>query len=201
MNWCCMRFLIVGGKNMNNLIVHYVFRDIFLSGYIDFMVDTMIGYEHIFIVKRTARVFKHGIKSQKATNIQINNRAHVELVDDDIEVFENKMLRNIIQQCDKLIISGVFDDLTYLLLYPDEIWSKTYLHFWGDFYRFRDIDTNLDNCKLLHDFELLKQAVIRCKAVLTVVDADYERFVDILGIEKLHFEAPMPENSAFLTLV
>ena len=161
------------------------------------MVNQKSHFEHLFITKKHARTFKHGIESSKANDIEINSKANIIYIDEDEEIYYNDTIKSSINSCDKFIISGLFDDLSYLLLYPQEIWDKTYLHFWGgDFYRFRNI--NHASNGLSHSFELLLEAVSRCKAILTVVDADYEELVSVTGIHKLHFEAPMPENDDFL---
>lgn len=180
-------------------IVHYLFRDIFTSGYIDFMVTAMDEYEHLFIMKNKAKVFKHGIKSNKAEEIKINPKAQVIFIEDDKEIYESPILRSHFYSADRIIISGLFETLSYFHVYDDSIWNKIYLHFWGgDFYCFREENMRLASPKRHNDKLLLMQAINRCAAVLNVVDTDYERLADILKIEKLHFEAPMPEKDRAL---
>lgn len=181
---------------MSYKIVHYLFRDVFTSGYIDFMVDVMKEYQHVFIMKRTPKVFKHGIKSDKATTFLFNPAAKIIFIDEDCEIIENSDISKEIYSCDQLIISGLFDDLSYFLQYPEEIWEKTYLHFWGgDFYCYRKDNMADASEKRFKDKQNILEAIQRCKAVLNVLDTDYEKMVSVLNIEKLHFEAPMPEQT------
>ena len=180
---------------MTYKIVHYLFRDVFTSGYINFMVNEMKEYQHIFIMKTKPKVFKHGIKSNKADMVQVDSSAKIILIDEDREIIDSDRVKNEISSCNKLIISGIFDNLSYFLKYPDSIWRKTYLHFWGgDFYCFREDSMRGGDNKRKKDKQNVLEAIQRCKAVLNVLDTDYEMLSDILQVDKEHMEAPMPEQ-------
>ena len=177
-------------------VVHYIFRDVFAAGYISFMLNSMDEYEHVFVMKNKAKVFRSGIQSNKADTIKVDKKAYMIFIDNDSEVYENELVNRLVHEADWLVISGLFFDLTYFLKYGDDIWQKTYLHFWGgDFYCFRNSDMRDASPKKYRAKELLLEAVNRCYAILTVLDTDYEKISSILQIDKLHFEAPMPEDN------
>ena len=175
--------------------VHLIFRDIFSAAYINFMVNSMNEYEHLFIMKSKAKIFRTGIKSNKADDIIVDDGVQLILIDEDREIIENDVIKEHILQAEQFIISGLFDDLSYVLQYGDEVWDKTYLHFWGgDFYCFREENFRNVSEKRIKDKELLIKAIERCAAVCNVVGTDYDIMREILKIDKLHFEAPMPEQ-------
>lgn len=181
---------------MNKKIIHYIFRDIFAIDYMYFMLESMSEYQHMFIMKSEERKFKHGINSNKTLGMKIPSKAHVIFIRDDSEIFFDANINNMIQNCSKLIVSGLFDDLTFLMKYSDDIWRKIYLHFWGgDFYCYRENCMVRASSSKIQKLEMLRLAIKRSAAVLNVISTDYIELSQILDIEKKHFEAAMPEST------
>lgn len=174
---------------MSKLIVHYVKKEKFTSGYIFYMHKIMQSYRHVFIIDD-----KTIIKSNVG-------EAEIIFISHDKKILTNKDIKKVLDKCDKFIVSGVFYNTKFMPFLPNRILKKTYLHFWGgDFYDLRDKpDISCLKKKGLKTFLyrsvniLFTKTIIRkCAAVITLIEEDYDELVKITGIKKPHFRAPMP---------
>lgn len=107
------------------MIVHYVSRDKFTTGYINFMKTVMVEYDHYFITAAK------GFALNPIKDARIVYTVH------DRDLCFSKEIRNLLEKSRMFIISGC--GLAYLTAFlPQNILDKTFFHFWGnDFYRLR----------------------------------------------------------------
>lgn len=159
-------------------VCHIVFRDKFTSGYINFMKLNFKEYTNIFLVRN------------KGFDLKLTNENNVFYYDSSRDIIKNRVIRNYMYKCDKIIVSGVFGG-EMMFFYSPVLLRKAYFHFWGgDFYSLREKEA----CSLkgrLHN--IVKKEIIRhCKAYINLIKDDYDELVKIVKKEKKHFVAPMP---------
>jgi hypothetical protein len=180
---------------VNKLIVHYVNADKFTSGYIFFMQNHMIDYEHVFITEDSAEIGNNVVD------------AEIIFISKGFEILFCKRIRGLLGKCEKFIVSGLFGIELYLIFLPKRFFEKMYLHFWGgDFYYLRK-QVNLRYLREEGARSYLvrgalsyskKTCIRKCYAILNLIDEDYDELIELSGVEvKKHFTAPMPGEGAF----
>lgn len=178
---------------MSQLIAHYVAKDKFTSGYIFYMHNTMQGYRHVFIID------KHSMIKNNVVD------ADILFISKPSSILTNKDVIKALGECDKFIVSGVFENAVFIPFLPYRILIKTYLHFWGgDFYCLRNkADITFLRRKGFKSFIkrniyfIAKRVCIRkCLAVIMLIEEDYDELVKISGISKHFLVAPMPGDGS-----
>lgn len=108
------------------------------------------------------------------------------------ELFFDRNVKNVLLNCDKIIVTGIWDMTEYLYLCGKKVLSKTYFHFWGgDFYRYREFSTK----ELKISKFVLRKTLIKSAAVINLIEKDYGELKSIVGIPDMkHFVAPMGKN-------
>jgi hypothetical protein len=161
-------------------ILHIVNRDKFTSGYVNFMKKEMRIYKHYFII------------DNKGFDLKLANEYDVTFIDGYNKRDSLKQIITIAVECDLIVVTGIFGSMRALYKFPNDILNKTYLHFWGgDFYSLRNkehllhLRTNLKK-------HIRKKIYKKCAGFIFLIDGEYDYFVDITHIKKLHYVAPMP---------
>ena len=167
------------------VIVHFITRDKFTTGYINFMNTCMTGLEHHFFV--TAKD-THEVNPLDERKVHYYNSMR------DVMLGRNLQL---LQECQKIIISGVWDTRMLLALRRDFV-RKCYLQFWGgDFYGYRFSRSP----GVMHPLRSLKwfvrrcihhQFIKHCAGTISLISADIDELLKIFPNNAKHFTAPMP---------
>ncbi len=161
-------------------IVHIVHNDKFTAGYINFMKLYYADYENAFIV------------NNKISNILSDEK--------DVFIINNHLfhlpqnIKNKLNEADLVVFSGFFNIKLILSLMKcgSNIINKTVVQFWGgDFYHFKGKSKNLKT--IIKNF-LKRNFLKKCKGFVFLINGEYEKFVELTGIEKKHFIAPMPND-------
>lgn len=161
-------------------IIHIINRTTFATGYIEFMRIHFEEYAHQFILLR------EGVK------LELDSWDDITLVGAYKELFFDRKVHQKLKECDKIIVSGIWDMTEYLYLCGKKVLSKTYFHFWGgDFYRYREFSTR--ELKISKFF--LRKALLKSAGVINLIEKDYGELRNIVGIPDMkHFVAPMGKN-------
>lgn len=161
-------------------IIHIINRDRFATDYIEFMRVHFPQYEHCFILLKVGAA------------LDLDRYDDIYYVDHYKELRFDQKIHNMLIDCTKIIVSGVWDMTEYLYLCGRKILSKTYFQFWGgDFYKFREFSTfDVKQSKFI-----LKRCLLRCAGVINLIEEDYVALKDIMGLKDMnHFMAPIPKN-------
>ncbi len=172
------------GKDNKKVIVHISTDEKFLVGYVNFMKKYMQGYQHAFIV-------------ESSRTIEFDNNEDVYFVASIKNIYGNKELFGLLQNADKIIISGLFSINLYYSMMPKNIFDKTYIHLWGgDFYCLREKKPGFSEW-LDRTTRLI--CLKRCAGIIMLIEKEYEVFHEICGIDKLNFIAEMPMDIEDIT--
>lgn len=162
-------------------ILHIIEHDKFTNGYINFMELEMNEYDHSYIT--------FSGKCEMTITKNIVDTAHVIYASSPLELLYKRKLRKILNDSDRIIVSGVFRIGNYLSLFPKDVLNKMSLHFWGgDFYSLNEYTTVKQKIRRV----LKKRAIARCKNVVFLIEGEEKKFADITGINKDYYIAPMP---------
>ena len=171
---------------MNNKkeIVHIVHRDRFATGYIEFMRTYFDEFEQCFML------LDEGI------GLEVESDNDIYYLMEYQDLINNQKINRVLQECNKIIVSGVWYMIKPLYKCGNKILSKTYFHFWGgDFYRYRSVPYKWSLRNLHKDKFFLKKCLKRAAAVVNLIEEDYDELKRIVGITDMkHFVAPMCKN-------
>lgn len=162
-------------------IVHIIHNDKFIAGYVNFMKMEMPAWEHYFIIPKVA----DRNKFINCNNIFFVNKHYS-------SILTNAKIKQVIRNADKIIVSGVFTSYVAVAFFRKKYMKKTFLHFWGgDFYGLRKSPDSM-RMRIMH---LLKiYCCKRCAGFIFLIDGEYDKFLEIVNVEKKHFVAPVPSN-------
>lgn len=168
---------------MKKRIVHIICKEKFTNGYISFFRLKMTEYYHVFYV----------VDNNSGYELSQDENIHLVSSYQEILSINNK---EVLCNAHKIIISGLFelDRFLFDLSLVHGVLRKTYFQFWGgDFYCFADVHRSF------HIRQIVKRAVRKhsyknAAGLIFLINGEYEKFVDILGITNKHFVAPMPGN-------
>lgn len=163
------------------IIVHVVHRDKFTSGYINFMKKYMTEYEHYFIVLHGAQNF-----------VDVNN---IFFIQDYRKLSE--MAKNVLNICNLIVFSGVFDSLDLLVKLPTNLLRKTYLHFWGAEIYTYSARKSIYHIRYHIQKFTRKYIYKRCAGFIFLIDGEQNEFKKIFRIKGPSFIAPMPEDNIY----
>lgn len=169
---------------MNKKIIYIVANDKHTSLFINAMMTSIKDYNHIFIVP------KGEFEMDLINKDFYNNVIEIE----NINSLFNSKYKAILLNADKVIVSGLFGEISYkLLFFSKKILRKTYLQFWGgDFYGYRDIKKF---SKMWIKKYLFYFGIKKCKAIINLIDTDYEELCKVFPNKLQHFVGEMPEDS------
>ena len=155
---------------MKKKCIHIIHDDKFTKGYIDFLSKNNFNWDHI--------VFSYGNIVEPIDTPSLK----VILVKDCYEIY--KIYKSLLLECDRVIFSGFFDKSARLFYMPKNIWSKTYIQFWGgDIYRFKQRKNDfISNLKLQIMKNIVRNCIVKCNKVLLMVDHDYDVLKSIFNI-------------------
>lgn len=169
-------------------ILHLITHDKFTAGYINFMKLCMCGYEHTFMI---------------STWCAGEERAEKQLVDDNNIIYYSSgrwvafsaRVRNLIDEVDKIIVSGIFGVEMLIWFWPKRAFNKMYLQYWGgDFYQVREAVKLSDYMQQIQRF-MLVSCFKRSYGAIFLIDGEYEKYKKITGVQKKHvYVAGMPSN-------
>lgn len=166
----------------NKKILHIVYNDKFISGYINFLLMKMTNYQHTFIIAN---------KNYELDLIEEEFYSKVKQYDSMKDILSSEC-KKIMLDSDKIIVSGIFGVEKYLPFLPNNILSKTYLQFWGgDFYSYRD--TRKFSKRQIHK-RILHNCIKRCKGIINLIPSDYEAISEIFPNTTKHYVAIMPRD-------
>lgn len=163
-------------------VLHIIYNDKFLSGYINYMGLNFSEYDNTFII-RPGKYDVDLMDENKDCKI-IHLKKDNELLKKDILEMAKKS--------DKIIVTGVFDIAKYIFFWKNTYLRKTYLQFWGaDFYGYR-------NVKKLSKMQLSKSMqhsiIKRCKGIINLVENDYDELSKIFPNKVKHYVGVMPAD-------
>lgn len=172
---------LAGIESVEMKIVHFVSRDKFTSGYINFMKIKMRDYEHSFIIL------------SKGFPLSLIDENSIYYIKDFKKIRKAADIMNELQKCDIVIVSGVWFDVQYALnQLSNRILHKTYLHFWGGDFYFLAENKSIRHIKWHIKKILLELCWYRSAGLIFLIDGEYEKYVELGGIKKPHYIAPMP---------
>ena len=179
---------------MKKKIVHLITHDKFTAGYINFMKMYMKDYNHIFMVS----VYSHS--KGESIDGKIIDFDNVIKYESGKDLAFGKIIRKILEQADKIIVSGIFGIEQLIFFWPNRIFKKVYLHYWGsDFYQMREkipFNDIMGNVKRYQ----LKSCFKRAKGFIFLIDGEYTEYKKITGIlkERVYIAAmPLDPNRLF----
>ena len=169
---------------MNKKIVYILANDKRTSLFINAILTSIKNYNHLFFVPKGE--FKLDLINKEFYNnvIEVQN----------VNLLFKKNNKKILLNAHKVIISGLFGDISYkLMFFPKKVLAKTYLQFWGgDFYGYRKIKkfSKMQIKKILFYF-----GIKRCKAIINLINTDYYELCKVFPNKLQHFVGEMPEDS------
>lgn len=162
-------------------IVHFIPGGVFASGYINFMKMKMNKYVHFFIM------------SDEGFELNLIDEKNIIIFSDYSKIKKEKDILQRLHESELIIVSGVFGSFRMLMHFPKVFLKKTLLQFWGgDFYGLRRNSA----FQRLYDHRITWRKIYyrKCAGFIFLIDGEYEKFKEILGIEKRHYVAPMPAD-------
>jgi hypothetical protein len=167
-------------KEVTNIIVHIIPNEKFLKGYIKFMNECMTAYSHCYLVWGED-VWGNNCISEKCKS---------KYYDSFEDIFRDNDAQNVMVNCRKIIISGIFFGVWQLLHLRSKLLCKTFFQFWGgDFYCYRNITV-----KNFFKRNLLKIIINKSAGIINLVDEDYDvmlRLFKVKSFRVAHFVAPV----------
>lgn len=161
-------------------IVHVLQSDKFTSGYVNFMKKHMSAYEHYFLLQSSAP-----LPLWDAHRVFYVETFNAPLPDD---------LRAVLEQCDRIIFSGVFSSIYLLQQFPPRLLRKTYLQFWGgDFYNYLAPPPWFRVRTALHR-RLRKRLYDSCAGHIFLIEGEEKEYRKFFAPPKTSFVAPMPSD-------
>lgn len=162
------------------MITHIINKDKFTVGYINFMTSFLNEWQHNFIL------------FEEINKTKINENCVVQRIDNWRRLNSNTLISQL-KKSEKIIISGAFFVHELVGLWTQDIWDKVYIQLWGgDFYPFINIRGLQIRLRLKR--YLFRRVVKKVNSIITLIDDDYEKFLDFYGIEKKHFTAVVPND-------
>ena len=135
--------------------------------------------EHYFIL----------IKNEKYP-LNVVNGDNILVLNHSVDLLFNSNVQILIKNCEKFIISGLFEVIEFIDFYDNAVWNKVYLQFWGgDFYTFRDINKNAN---LLLQRHITLKCINKCQGIINLIEEDYSELLKVFPVKKKHFVASMP---------
>ncbi|MBQ0067122.1 MAG: TDP-N-acetylfucosamine:lipid II N-acetylfucosaminyltransferase [Phascolarctobacterium sp.] len=164
------------------IVLHFICRDKFTSGYIDFMELAFPTYEHYFVTAKS----DVPLECVDSAKVIYFNRSRKELYCGD--------LKKLLDLADKIIISGIWGMGRLFAFVSRNVKAKIYLHFWGgDFYCFRN-KISIFDCRSYIDKYFQLKLIKECNSLIFLIVGEQKVFEDIVGIKKRSFIAPMMGN-------
>ena len=161
-------------------ILHFIFRDKFTSGYINFMKIYMKSWNHFFLTT----------ESKKYPLNTIDQENFIVMKNCDQLLFDPKVL-DLVYECDQFIISGAFGINYAINCFNDYVLKKTYIHFWGaDFYAYKDFARR----EVLQTKQYMGNILSRCRGAIVLLDEDYDELKKVFPGANRYLVAPMPED-------
>jgi len=163
-------------------ILHIIYNDKFLSGYINYMNYNFKQYDHTFII-RPGKYDVDLMDNFKKDNI-IYLRNDKELL--------SKFVMKLLNENQKIIVTGVFDIDQYLFFWKNKYLSKTYLQFWGgDFYGYRNVKfLSKSHVKKI----IMSYCINKCAGIVNLIDEDYNEISKIFSNKTKHYVGVMPAD-------
>ncbi len=168
---------------MNKKIVHFVARDKFTEGYINWMTNMFPDIQHCFVTRKTNK------------DLDLYEECKVFYYKKEIDIFKLDEIKRLVTKADRIIISGFFyrttTEILFLLNVPKIVKNKIFIHFWGgDFYKYRDIKS----IREIIEKYIRRKTINSVRAIIMLIEEDYEQIKNILNIEKEYYVAIMPND-------
>ena len=160
-------------------ILHILHYDIkFTVGYVNFMKIKMTEWDHTFIIAKADG------------KVECVNNDNVYIVNNFYEMIKRRQLKEVIKNANIIIISGVFSSYTAVSLFKKKDLNKIFLHFWGaDFYDLREQSKSIRE-KIKNMLKVY--CCHKCAGLIFLIEGEYDKFREIVHVEKNYFIAPMP---------
>lgn len=160
-------------------IFHFVNREKFTSGYVNFMKICMNGWDHVFAM------------NGEGFPLDLIDDTGVYFYNDVSELRGNQEIYDHMKAADKIIVSGVFNR-GIIKQIPAQMLRKTYFQFWGgDFYRYREKSNDIkESLKRMYAFRAFR----KCGGLLFLIKGEYEEFRKITNVANKNFVVPVPPD-------
>lgn len=165
-------------------VIHFLNRDKFTTGYINFMHQAFPQYEHIFFTKRIEKI-NH--KMLLVTPACMDN---LFFISDAHDILNNPEHLADLKKAKLIIISGLFSWQYLLFHMPKWFTDKALIQFWGgDIYGYRSYHPRV----LYHR---IKTAIFvhRCKGVIPLIADDYPYIEKMFWTKKPYWIADVPDD-------
>ena len=168
---------------MKKKVLHFIHRDKFTAGYINWMIKSFPNIKHYFVTREDEQ------------KLDLYEGCEVYYFKNENDIFKLHNIIDIAKKADTIIISGIFycpcTEIKFLLNVPKSIKKKVFLQFWGgDFYSFR----NIHSIKGRINKQIRRRTIKSVRAVIMLLEDDYEQIKNILNVQKEYFVAIMPCN-------
>ena len=163
-------------------IVHVISNEKFTNGYVSLMKNFLTEYEHHFVI--------YNVNNNLRLEPDMQSGNYIYPISIKRELLTDKKIISLLEECDKVILSGLNRIQVYGVFWSRKIWKKTYMQFWGgDFYRYRN--KRKEWVFLIEKYTLIR-CLNKCRGVITILEDDYDELRKILPFkDKPHFEAPV----------
>ena len=169
----------------NKIIMHFIARDKFTTGYINFFKISMPEWEHHFFV------------SDNGFEIKPVNNENIYYYHDYKELSESDNVK-LLSNCNKIIVSSLHFPSSLLTNVFANFEQKIYVQFWGgDFYgfRFSNMPSPIHPRAILWWFReryLRHRFIKKCAGTISLITEDIEPLLKIFPNNAKHFTAQMP---------
>lgn len=165
-------------------IIHIMPREKFTERFVNFIFSNFDFSEHFFFL--TGEYTEY--------NINQTFQSHITWVTNYRELYQNQTYKNMLLECEKIIINGVWGSEMMLFYFPRYIRKKTYLFFWGaDIYGLREkipFREIRKRCKRAARKYLIKNV----GGIVTLIQGDFDVLQKYVKVKGNHFVARMASN-------
>lgn len=162
-------------------ILHIVqYDEKFTNSYLNYFIKVFPEYQHFYVL-----IPKNTKYDKKDDCLTRKDVFYLKSIKDCF----TKTIEMEIHNSSKIILSGVFSIKFIGLLLTKKNLKKTYLHFWGGDYA---SITNATTWKMKLRKVFLTKLIRNCRAIINLMDNEYEIIEELFKINKKHFIARFP---------
>lgn len=173
------------------VVTYLIHRDKFTDSFIQFFRDCF-----------SSELVQNFVTIEDSQKYSVGTYDNLTLISSWSEI-QSPKIRKLLEDSDKIVISGIFDINEYINSLHKDVIKKSYLHFWGgDFYNLElSEEKGLSGIKQMMSKKLRKHRISKFLArggsVINLIKQDSENFVKLYPrCADRHFVAPVPKAPA-----